>query len=199
MRLVAGVKHSRLMNSIVGERANDNEVFDVLNENGGLVGQASRIECHKSGLFHQSVHVIIDDTTGGRMLLQKRADSKRIAPLLWDMSCAEHLQPGESFEEAAIRGMKEELGLNRHDLQNVRLLRPSRLFKRKYEFGGEDYIDNEFIACYGATIDVEKCCLQIDESELSEIKWVEKDWIRSELLHHAELYTPWFQDEKEYI
>jgi isopentenyl-diphosphate Delta-isomerase len=36
---------------------------------------------------------------------------KRIGPGLWDVSLAEHLNPGESYAEAAIRGLKEELGI----------------------------------------------------------------------------------------
>jgi isopentenyldiphosphate isomerase len=64
----------------LGERANDEEIFDVLNEDQKVVRQATRIECHKKGHFHQSVHVLIWDSGSKKVLLQKRAKSKRIAP-----------------------------------------------------------------------------------------------------------------------
>jgi hypothetical protein len=37
---------------------------------------------------------------------------KRIGPNLWDISLAEHLSVGETFKEAALRGLKEELGIH---------------------------------------------------------------------------------------
>ena len=36
---------------------------------------------------------------------------KRIGAGLWDLSLAEHLSPGESYRDAAIRGLGEELGI----------------------------------------------------------------------------------------
>jgi hypothetical protein len=36
---------------------------------------------------------------------------KRIGPNLWDVSLAEHLSIGETFKEAALRGLQEELGI----------------------------------------------------------------------------------------
>lgn len=91
--------------------------------------------------------------------------------------------------------MKEELGI---DVESVRLLRPAMLFRKRYSFDGEDYIDNEFIACYGAEISLDKP-LRVDENEVSKIKWVERDWIALQLSSHPEKYTPWFQDERLYI
>ncbi len=198
------------------ERANDGEIFDVLDEMGNaVVGQASRIDCHKkgffllllsvslshslSGLYHQSVHVLIRDCTTGRVLLQKRADSKRIAPGLWDISCAEHLSVSETFQQAAIRGMQEELGLEQRQLFNVKQIRPKQLFRRQYSFTGESYIDNEFIACFEAEIDEPKCKIRIDPDEVSDIKWVTTNWIKSDLENNPHIYTPWFHDEKHLL
>lgn len=36
----------------------------------------------------------------GRLLIQRRSAAKKMGPSQWDLSVAEHLQPGESFLEA---------------------------------------------------------------------------------------------------
>lgn len=95
--------------------------------------------------------------------------------------------------------MSEELGISRHQILSFKLLRPAALYRRTYSFVGEDYIDNEFIACFGAEIDVAKCAIKIDENEVAKIKWVEKQWILDELENNPQQYTPWFQDEKALI
>lgn len=89
----------------------DSEVFDVFDENLKLIGQEKRLVVHTKGLFHQATHVLIFNEDGKSVLIQKRSSKKRIGPNQWDLSCAEHLQPGESQESAAIRGMEEELNL----------------------------------------------------------------------------------------
>lgn len=55
---------------------------------------------------------VIHDSEG-RRLCQRRltACRKLIGPGQWDVSVAEHLQPGESYREAAVQGLKEELGI----------------------------------------------------------------------------------------
>ena len=35
------------------------EYFDVINEKDEVVGKATREECHKKGLLHRAVHIIL--------------------------------------------------------------------------------------------------------------------------------------------
>ncbi len=175
---------------------NDDEVFDVLDESGRVVGQEQRLVVHRTGFLHQAVHILLDDAeTRQQVLVQKRAAIKRIAPSLWDLSCAEHLQPGETMEQGARRGVVEELGFSGVEL---RLLRPSQLFERTYSFDGETYHDREFIACFGGSI-ARAQQITIDESEVSEVKWVSREWLRRQLRERPEDFTPWLQDEAAFI
>ena len=50
-------------------------------------------------------------TAEGALYLQRRAATKDVWPNAWDLSVGEHLQPGESFEQAAHRGLAEELSV----------------------------------------------------------------------------------------
>lgn len=93
------------------------EIFEVLNTAGRVIGHATRSELHSNpSLIHGVVHVMVFNKQGA-LLLQKRSMNKDIAPGSWDTSVGGHINPGEDIHEAAVREMKEELGIVMSDLQ----------------------------------------------------------------------------------
>jgi len=86
------------------------EFFDVVNERDEPVGRALRSEVHAHGLLHRAVHILVFDEKG-RVFLQKRSMQKDTSPGLWDSSCSGHLDVGEAYDAAAVRELREELGL----------------------------------------------------------------------------------------
>lgn len=93
------------------------EMLEIVDGQGKVVGTAPRSECHGNPeLCHRAVHVIIHDRSG-RILLQKRSMGKDIQPGRWDTSVGGHLDPGEDYERAAARELKEELGLENVELE----------------------------------------------------------------------------------
>ena len=89
-----------------------NELFDIVDDNDVVIGQAARSECHGNpALVHRAVHVMVFNREGD-LLLQKRSADKDIQPGKWDTSVGGHLDSGESYLAAAHREMKEELGLS---------------------------------------------------------------------------------------
>jgi isopentenyl-diphosphate delta-isomerase type 1 len=87
------------------------ELFDIVDENDNVIGTARRDECHGNpALVHRAVHVLVVNANGD-MLLQERSALKDIQPGKWDTSVGGHLEPGESYRDAAVREMAEELGL----------------------------------------------------------------------------------------
>jgi len=88
-----------------------NEVFDFVNENDEVVGEATRGEVHQDPkLIHRVVHIwILNDK--GEILLQQRSLTKDKAPGQWDISCAGHVQKGYDPETTAKRELQEELGI----------------------------------------------------------------------------------------
>lgn len=87
------------------------ERLEIVNEEGKVIGLASREACHRdASLLHRVVHVLVLNRAES-FLLQKRASDKEIQPGKWDTSVGGHLHPGEGFEEAARREMAEELGI----------------------------------------------------------------------------------------
>src|SRR5690606_32035914 len=94
------------------------ETLDVVDEQDNIIGKETRKKVHELGLWHRGVHVFLFDTDGN-LLIQKRSADRTSNPLRLDGSVSEHVQSGESFHQAAIRGMKEELGLEPIDIKKL--------------------------------------------------------------------------------
>ncbi len=101
----------------------DDEVFDVVDEQDRVIGQATRAEVHRSKLLHRAVHAWVFNTQG-QIFLQKRSLAKDMAPGCWDSSCSGHLDAGEGYDPAVVRELGEEIGVNLPES-------PERLFYEK--------------------------------------------------------------------
>lgn len=87
------------------------EWFDVVNERDEVVGRERRAVVHARGLWHRAVHILVFNQAG-QVFLQKRSMIKDTAPGCWDSSCSGHVDAGEDYDVAAVRELREELGLN---------------------------------------------------------------------------------------
>ena len=90
---------------------NHNERFPIVDEEGRVVGVATRGECHSgSKLLHPVVHLHVFNSRG-EVYLQKRPEWKDIQPGKWDTSVGGHIDYGETPEQALVREVGEELGI----------------------------------------------------------------------------------------
>lgn len=86
------------------------ELFDVVDTEDRVIGQARRSEVHARGLLHRAVHVLWL-RHDGQLCLQRRSYAKDSCPGLLSSSCAGHLDAGEAYASAALRELGEELGI----------------------------------------------------------------------------------------
>ena len=87
------------------------ELFDVVDSEDRVIGQATRGEVHAKGLLHRSVHIWVFNSRGD-LFLQKRAMTKDENPGYWDSSAAGHVNTGEDYRTTAHRELMEELGIS---------------------------------------------------------------------------------------
>ena len=163
---------------------NDEEKFDIFDEMGNPMGIAPRSKVHTEGLWHRAANVFLF-RTDGRLLIQRRQSRKQVCPGLWDLSVAEHLLPGESFEEGALRGLREELGVDGIELEPLGDVAKSRL--EVVDPGIKDY---EFQQSFRGTFDGR---VSPDSSEVMETRLVGLDDLAAELEARPENFTPWFR------
>lgn len=104
---------------------------------------APRHQVHRDGSWHISVNLLLWVPDQG-WLMQKRSAQKDTHPNAWDVSASSHLNGNESPLECALRGAKEELGIQLHpsDLKHFAYL--------SYESQSRIWWDREWQHCYWA-------------------------------------------------
>lgn len=155
------------------------ETFPIVDENGRVVGKATRKECHSgSRLLHPVVHLHVFDRQG-RLYLQKRAHSKLIQPDKWDTAVGGHVDYGETVMQALRRETREELGL----LSFV----PVELFR--YVF--ESDVERELVNAFKTVTDCE--AFDFDTTEVADGRFWTLDEIRRSM--GQGVLTPNFEQE----
>lgn len=92
-------------------KRNKAEYLDLVDDKDKVIGHEKRDTVYSQGLKNYRVVNIFVFNPEGNVLLPKRDSSRKIFPNCYDFSCGEHVLLGESYEEAAVRGLKEELNL----------------------------------------------------------------------------------------
>ncbi len=94
------------------------ELVDVCDETGRVVGTATRAEMRAGRLWHRTVFIAVL-TTDDRAWVHRRADWKDVWPGWWDVCFGGVLAAGEGFVDAARRELAEEAGITGVDLAAV--------------------------------------------------------------------------------
>lgn len=109
------------------------EYLDVVDENDKVIGRRTRRECLKLGLLHRAVSVFIFNSAG-ELYLQRRSDSAAWYPDTWTLSSTGHVSSGETYREAAVREVSEELGVNCNPKELFKFQTPKLRFKETIEW-----------------------------------------------------------------
>lgn len=144
---------------------NSEEIFPVVDEEGNVIGRATRGECHDgSKLLHPVVHLHVFDADG-RLFLQHRPAWKDIQPDKWDTAVGGHVDYGETIEDALRREAREELGLIDFTPE----------FLRSYVF--ESDRERELVNTFKATVDP---AAVRPSDELDGGRWLTADELRAD-------------------
>lgn len=92
--------------------------IQIVDEQDNPIGQAPKQEAWAKGLRHRIVRIMIENDHG-EILIQHRSPTKDIFPNCWDNSAAGHVDAGEDYLTAALRELKEELGIEGVKLEKI--------------------------------------------------------------------------------
>ncbi len=154
------------------------ELLDIVNDEDIIMDQQTRSTVHQLGLQHRGVHVFLF-TPDRKMLVQKRSADRVACPSAWDCSVSEHVRAGESYLEAAIRGMYEEMGIEGIEIKPLAKIRMS--------YGMND---NEISMIYEGTVDPET--VKFDPIEIEEVNYYAIDQIQKMMNDKNIKFCEWF-------
>jgi 16S rRNA (adenine1518-N6/adenine1519-N6)-dimethyltransferase len=136
------------------------QYISIADKNDNEIGQATKLEAIQKGLIRRVARIFIVNSKG-KILLTKRTDNRLLLPGAWDQSSAGHVDPGETYEQAAYRELKEELGISGVSLRFL------GHYYLENEIGGDHYrvFNSAYVGIYN-TVPL------LDIREFSKYKWL---------------------------
>jgi len=86
--------------------------YPIVNDADKIIGYKNKEQAYKMGALLRSVQIFVYNPKK-KLFIQKRSKNKLRFPNYFCASVAGHVEAGESYRKAAIRELKEELGLKK--------------------------------------------------------------------------------------
>lgn len=153
----------------------------LVTENDEVLGLMEKMQAHENGILHRAFSVFLFNENG-EMLLQKRAPQKYHSPEQWTNACCSHPRAEETYEQAAKRRIKEELGID-CDLQE------KFWFIYKADVGQnlwEHELDHVFTGSYNGSFN-------LNPKEVAEVRYISMEDLDLEIKQNPEHFTEWFK------
>jgi len=155
------------------------ELFDIVNENDEVIGQATREECHSNpNITHRTVGFTLIKSDG-KLLITKRGLGKRFDPGKY-IFLGEHMIAGENYEQGVIRGAKEEIGIDIKEYKDI----------GTYKFNLPE--QTELVHFFLIKFD-DKQNLKYDSSEILEEYWMTPEEILKSSLDLGGMTKTWLE------
>jgi isopentenyl-diphosphate delta-isomerase len=145
------------------------------------IGTAGKLEVHRTGALHRAFSVFVM-SSGGEMLLQRRAHDKYHCGGLWSNTACGHPRPGEDTGAAAVRRTREEMGFTCD-------LRPASVMLYRTDVGG-GLLEHEYDHLFVGQFDGEP---SPSKAEVAEWRWVDTETVLAEVADDEGRFTPWFR------
>lgn len=147
-------------------------------------GYLSKAHCHDGhGILHRAFSLFLFDEAG-RLLLQQRAQGKRLWAGYWSNSCCSHPRRGESMQTATARRLRDELNVSA-ELEFI--------YKFVYQAdfgaaGAEHELCHVFLGRHRGDV-------RPNTSEIDAVRFLAADELDREFTATPERFTPWFKLE----
>ena len=150
----------------------ETELVDIVDDDDQVIATVTRAEMRAQRLQHRAVSIAVMGSDC-HLLVHRRADDKDIWPGMWDMAAGGVVSAGETYEEAAHRELKEELGVAVADFHHL----------------GEGRFVDESVALIGrGYLAVHDGPFTFTDGEIAEVRWVNADQL--DVLLATERFVP---------
>ncbi len=95
----------------MSNKAKQEEVYDLADFRDKVIRSGTKKDARRLSLFTRSVHILLENSQG-KILICRRPKNKKTYPDKITSSAGGHVERGESYKVAAIRELKEELGIS---------------------------------------------------------------------------------------
>ncbi len=165
-----------------GTTAEPQELVVLLDEGHRPVGTADKAGVHTSSTpLHLAFSCYVTDG-GGRLLMTRRAVSKKTWPGVWTNSVCGHPGPGEPAEDAVVRRARQELGL---EIADVTLVLPDFAYRARDATG---VVENELCPVFTAVATSEP---RPSPAEVEEWRWAGWADVAAAAATAPWLLSPW--------
>ncbi len=148
----------------------------VVDENDNEIGTEYMMDAIKKGMIRRASRIYVFNEAG-QLLVQQRSKSV-LKPLMLDQSAAGHVDIGETYEQAAYRELREELGLENMKLKLV-----------ETSFRTTDFYNTIY-----KVIVPDDTKIDYDPEELNAILWYDTTKLDAEMNDAPEKFTPAFKE-----
>lgn len=140
------------------------ELLECFDEQGNVTSPRTRAEVHAQPLqyWHGVVNVWII-SPDGRLLCSKRSELLQGNPGKWQSYFGGHLKVGQSFAQAAVAEMDEEIGLS-IQVEKLRLIEKGTHEPSKHFY-------ESFVCLFAGSLDE----LRFNDGEITEVQWMSFD------------------------
>ncbi|MBW4041239.1 MAG: isopentenyl-diphosphate Delta-isomerase [Acidobacteria bacterium] len=154
----------------------------LLDEDGEPIGTAAKSSVHRTDTpLHLAFSCHLRDPDG-RLLVTRRALTKRTWPGVWTNSFCGHPSPDEDLPSAVARRARDELGVTITDL---RLVLPDFRYRATDASG---IVENEICPVFTAVTADE---LQPDPDEVAEHRWIDAGDLEVAVSMAPWAFSPW--------
>jgi len=167
---------------------NDNEKVILVDFQNHPVEVWDKYDAHLSpGKLHRAVSVVLYRKSAKKidLLIQKRSEIKKLWPGFWANTVCTHQKEGEQSKEAAVKRLKEELGIK----ISPELLVHAFDFVYKADYSDklcEHEYDEVFVGLWHGEP-------KPQPDEVSQIEWIGYEKLLKDISDKSTRYTPWFE------
>ena len=164
--------------------SSESEALILVDRDDNEIGFVSKADAHDGdGVLHRAFSLFLFNRAG-ELLLQRRAQGKRLWGGYWSNSCCSHPRRGESLEVATSRRLRDELNFET-ELEHVYWF----CYEARFGDAGSE---NELCHVYLGRAEDD---VKPNESEISGIRYVSPAALDAEFAEQPERFTPWFKQE----